>query len=131
MTFKKDLIYLFGRSGIDNGLVTSTPPNAETGSPAKASFPGLKKGRPRGNTASVVVFQYGKCQLIKFGDKRHSGIDIEQVVVGDFFSMQLLKHLVELTKEESFLMGIFTVTQRFGIVAGSPECRIIASVEIC
>ena len=76
------------------------------------------------------MFQDSECQFIELVDQANGSIDIQQVVVGDLFTMDLVEHIVELAIIFSSLVRIFTITQVHRLVYGSTEMRTLASVEI-
>ena len=53
--------------------------------------------------------------ILKFIDQIHAGIHVYQIVVRQFFAVQLGKHSFQITVERSLLMRIFAVPE---MVAG-------------
>ena len=76
------------------------------------------------------MLQDGECQFVEFIDQIYSRVDVEQVVVRNLLTMQLVEHIVELAIELGSLMRVFTVAQMHRIVYGSTEMRALAIIEI-
>ena len=127
---EEKFIYLFGCNGINHRIGNQNTAECRNGISRQSGIPCFEQRRTRSNTAGIIVFQYGKSQLWKLRDKRYGCIDVEQVVIRNLFSVKLFEHFIEISEKESFLMRIFSVTQRLWIIASSPESRIITTVEI-
>ena len=76
------------------------------------------------------MFQDSKCQFVELVDQIDGRVDIEQVVVRDFLTVQLVKHIIEFAIELGNLVRVFTVAQVHRIIHGSTEMRALAVVEI-
>ena len=93
-------------------------------------FPCFHHVAARSDTAGIVMLQDGECQFVEFIDQIYSRVDVEQVVVRNLLSMQLVEHIVELAIELGSLMRVFTVAQMHRIVYGNTEIRALAIIEI-
>ena len=76
------------------------------------------------------MLQYGKRYIFEFVYQVNGSVDIEQVVVGDFFSMNLVEHSFQVSIEVTLLVRVFSVTQSLLIVGGAAECRTFFAVEV-
>ena len=76
------------------------------------------------------MFQDSKCQFVELVDQIDGRVDIKQVVVRDFLTVQLVEHIVEFAIEFSCLVRVFTVTQVHRLVYRSPEMRTLTAIEI-
>jgi len=76
------------------------------------------------------VLENSQRSLIEIGDQGDRRINIEKVVVGYFFAVQLFKYLFEITVECPFLMGILSITELFTVIMRQTECRVFFSIKI-
>ena len=58
---------------------------------------------------------------IEFIDKRAGGIDVEEVVIGDFFAVNLLEEGVEVAVITGNLMGVLAIAKCIRAVDGYTE----------
>ena len=76
------------------------------------------------------MLQNGKCHLIKFINQIYGRIDIQQIVIGNFFSMNLVEHRIQISIEITFLMRIFTITKLFLFFHRATESRTFTTIKI-
>ena len=62
------------------------------------------------------MLQDRECQFIKLINQTYCGINVQQVVVRDLLSVDLLEHLVELTIELTCLVRILAIAQVHGAI---------------
>ena len=68
-------------------------------------------------------------RLVKLTDERDGRIDVEQIVVADFFAVELIEHLVEISEEAPLLMRILPIAEMHGSVFGKAKSGGIGSVK--
>ena len=76
------------------------------------------------------MLQYGKRSLLKFIDQVNGCIDIEQVVVRDFLSVNLVEHSFQISVEVTLLMRVLAVAQSLLIIGRATECRTFFAIEV-
>ena len=76
------------------------------------------------------MFQNGERQFVKLINQVNGSIDVEQIVVRDFLTVNLFEHIVELTIELSSLVRVFTVAQVHRSVYRSAKVRAFAAIEV-
>ena len=89
--------------------------------------------KPRGPATGIVVFQDGEGGGLfpEFGHQVYGGIDIQKVVVGELFRVQLFEQPFKIPVEYALLMGVFTIPKRPSLHFAHLEGRYIrAAVEV-
>jgi len=76
------------------------------------------------------MFQNSERQFIELVNQVYSRVDVEQIVVRDFLTMQLVEHIIELAIELSSLVRVFTIAQVHRIIYGSTKMRTLVIVEV-
>lgn len=76
------------------------------------------------------MLQYGKRSLLKFIDQVNGCIDIEQVVVRDFLSVNLVEHSFQISVEVTLLMRVLAVAQSLLIIGRATECGTFFAIEV-
>ena len=76
------------------------------------------------------MFQNSERQFVELVNQVYSRVDVEQIVVRDFLTMQLVEHIIELAIELSSLVRVFTIAQVHRIIYGSTKMRTLAIVEV-
>ena len=128
--FEENLVDLFGYFFIDCAVGNQDTAECRNRVSGQCLFPCFKHSRTGCDTAGIIMFQDSECQFVELVDQANGSIDIQQVVVGDLFTMDLVEHIVELAIVFSSLVRIFTITQVHRLVYGSTEMRTLASIEI-
>ena len=123
-------MHLLSRSLIDRAVGDEHTAECRYGVAGQCVFPSLEQRVARGQTAGVVVFEDGEGGIVKLGNQRHGGVDVEQVVVRNLLAVELLEHFVEVAIEYTLLVGILAIAQHLGVVAGIAEGRAFATVEV-
>ena len=57
------------------------------------------------------MFQDGKTCIFEILYQSNSSINIQQVIIGDFLPVQLIKHLFKIAEIKSLLMRIFPIPE--------------------
>ncbi len=77
------------------------------------------------------MFKNGKSGFGELGHERHCGIDVEEVVIGNFLAVKLVEQLVEMPEEETLLMRVLPIAHCLFAVDCYAECRgLFVAVEI-
>jgi len=76
------------------------------------------------------MFQDSESQIFVFVDQIDGSIDVQQVVIRDFLTVNLIEHGVQISVEITFLMRVFTVTELLLVVYRTTESRTFAGIEI-
>jgi len=103
-------------------LVISTPPKADTGSPANASFQAFSYNNLLDINAAVDLID--EFEDLTFAILKHNNAC---GLASNFFSVNLIEHCLQVSVEITFLMWIFTVTKLF-LAVRRPNCRRSSSV---
>ncbi len=111
-------------------LVISTPPKADTGSPANASFQASNTVGREARPQALLCFRIAKSKILELVDQVNGSVDIKKIVIRNFFSVNLIEHCLQVSVEITFLMWIFTVTKLFLAVHRTTEGRTFAGIEI-
>ena len=67
------------------------------------------------------MLEDGECSLRELAHERDGGVDVEQIVVGDFLAVELLQQVVETAEEIALLMRVFTVAHSLFAVDGDAQ----------
>lgn len=98
--------------GLDGAVGDNDAPECADGVAGEGVGPGLGDGSACCEAAGVVVLEDCHCGLFaELGDESAGGVDVKKVVIGNFLSVELVEHLVELTEESTGLMGVFAVAE--------------------
>lgn len=80
-------------------LVISTPPKADTGSPASAASRILQLG-PRCQTTGIIMFQNSSAAHFQnLIYQTYGSVNIQKIVVRNFLAVQLLKHFIKFAEK--------------------------------
>ena len=128
--FEEYFIHFFGSGSIYFGISDKHTAKGRNRVACKSVFPSFKNGRTGSETASIVVLEHSESGLCEVADKIYCGVDVEKVVIRDFFAVELVEHLVEIAEEITFLMRIFAIAHSLGVVEGKAKRRGIIAIEI-
>src|SRR3712207_1501782 len=76
------------------------------------------------------MLQNGKGHIVELIYQFDSRIDVQQIVVRNLLSMNLIEHIVQITIEISSLMRILTISEHLRVVCGITESRAFAGIKI-
>ena len=76
------------------------------------------------------MLQDSEGRIRKFINQINGGIDIEQVVIRDFLTVNLVEHGIDISIEITFLMRVFTIAQSLLVIGGLTESRPFFTIEI-
>jgi len=76
------------------------------------------------------MFQDSKSNIFKFINQFNSCIDIQQIVIRDFLSVNLVEHSVQVSIEISLLMWVFTITEHLLIIGRLTESRTFFCIKV-
>ena len=76
------------------------------------------------------MFQDCESEVIEFIDQVNGCVDVEKIVIRDFFPVNLVEHCFQISVEITFLMWVFTVTKLLLAINRATEGRTFAGIEI-
>ncbi len=112
----KNLTDLTGQSQIEGVVYHNDSPKRSLAVGGICMIPGRGQIIRTGHTTGIGMFKNGHRGSLKFTNQIGSGRDIEDVVVGKFFSLQLIKIIEELPVESSLLMRVLPIPQTHRLV---------------
>ena len=121
--FEEYFVDFSGGGFVDYGVGDNHSAEGRHGVAGEGIFPCLDGCGACSQAAGIVVFEHGECGFgAEFVDEVYGGVDVQQVVVGYFFAVELVEHLVNVTKEVRFLVRVFTVAEGAFAVDSEAEC---------
>src|SRR5690606_10420613 len=79
----------------------------------KGYLPGPEERFVARNSTSIGVFQDSESWFAEFIDQRYGGVDVDQVIVRKFFTVDFFKHGIKIAIKNGCLMRVFAVAKRF------------------
>ena len=76
------------------------------------------------------MFQDSESEVIEFVDQVNGCVNVEKIVIRDFFSVNLVEHCFQISVEITFLMWVLTVTKLLLAINRATESRTFAGIEI-
>ena len=86
------LVHLFGSSGINFLVCYMNTTKCAHGITSECCLESLDQCRTRCQTASIVVLHDDECRLVKVHNQVNCSVNVEQIVIRNFFAMQLSEH---------------------------------------
>ncbi len=118
---EENFVDFFGCGFVDGAVGHEHSSECAYGVACEGVFPGVEYGGAGGDTACIVMLEYGESRVGEFTDEGNGRVDVEEVVVGNLLAMELGEHFFEIAEEESFLMGILAVAHCLGSVDGHTQ----------
>ena len=128
--FEENLVDFFCHFLVDSRVRDQDSAESRYGVAGKSRLPCFHHVGAGCDTTGIVMFQNGERQFVKLINQVNGSIDVEQVVVRDFLTVNLFEHIVELAIELSSLVRVFTVTQVHRSVYCGTEVRAFAAVKV-
>ena len=110
MITSKNILLISSAAALSiTAFVMSTPPNADTGSPASASVQASNTVGREARPQALLCFSMAKVVSVNSFNQVNGSVDIEQVVIRDFLTVYLVEHSIQIAIEITFLMRILTI----------------------
>ena len=110
--FEEYFVDFSGGGFVDYGVGDNHSAEGRHGVAGEGIFPCLDGCGACSQAAGIVVFEHGESGFgAEFVDEVYGGVDVKQVVVGDFFAVELVEEGVEMAEEVSALVGVFAVAE--------------------